>query len=435
MTPLQITQWLLEANYKYATTDIAPPAEMADFIWDWNKLNIPEDVLVIDEDDGKGREREPHVTVKYGLLAQEVPDELRQIAKNTPPFPVYLGRVSLFRNSAFDVVKLDVESPGLRELNRRVSQALPHEDTHPVYHPHLTLAYVEKGTCEHLVDDDPFKAEGVQREFIAYGMNFKGAGDDKDGRVKESLLFSKTKNPVAEAVVGASDREMAQMEQIIRSAAEDSNGDVGIFLALANEQLVPYRVKFAPHAGHRHGYAVATPEGVYLQVPDSQQLRSRDFLHRTSAVLRHELVHDQQMRRSRQPDEMYSKATAYVMPGGRVDPERYLKQKQEIMAWAASVVDSWRRQGLTTDQMMRRLRNGEWGFGMKYWHARHTHPQTFNRFVKQVTEYIEQLRESVFAETDAGLDPFGGCSFPADPDRIKQFLLTGVKRRGERPIL
>lgn len=428
----------MEAEYKYATTDIAPPSEMSDFILDWNKLNIPDDVLHTDADGGKGREREPHVTVKYGLLAQEVPDELRAIAKDTAPFPVFLGRVSLFTtNPEFDVVKIDVESPWLRELNRRVSEAIPHEDTYPQYQPHLTLAYVEKGTCEHLAGDDPFKAKDVSREFTVYGMNFSGAGDDQDpARVKEVLLFSKVKKPVAESVVGVSTDEIAEVEQIIRSAAEESNGDVGIFLALANDQLAPYHIQFARHEAHKAGpSAVSTPEGVFVPVPSGWQLRSPDFPNYMSTVLYHELVHDKQMGRSLRPHEMYTKAMAYVAPGGRVDQDRYLQQKQEIMAWAASMVDSWRRQGLTSDQMMRRLRSGNWGFGMKYWHARKQYPQTFNRFVKQATEYIEQLRESAFAETVTGLDPFASCQFPVDPDRIRQFLRNGGRRRVERPIL
>jgi len=204
MTPLQLANLLLEADYKYSNTDITPSPEMSDFVLEWNQLNIPDDVLHTDPDGGKGREREPHVTVKYGLLSPDIPEELRQICKETPPFPVFLGTVSLFTtNPEFDVVKIDVESPWLRKLNQQISDTLPHEDTHPEYKPHLTLAYVEKGACDHLVGDDPFKAEGVQREFTAYGLNFSGAGDDNEpGRVKEPILFSKVKKPVAESVAG-----------------------------------------------------------------------------------------------------------------------------------------------------------------------------------------------------------------------------------------
>lgn len=442
MTPLQLAQCLMEAEYKYASTDIKPTAEMADFIYEWNQLNIPEDVLHKDEDGGKGRERDPHVTVKYGLIADDVPDALREIAKDTAPFPVFLGVVSLFTtNPEFDVVKLDVESPVLHELNRRVSEAVPHEDTYPEYHPHLTLAYVQKGSCEHLVGEDPFKAKGVTREFIASGMNFSGAGDDNDaGRVKESLLFSKVKKAkeaaLAEAALQPAVEDVeAVIQQIENVRRQTQNPDE--FMAAANEALLDYGVQFVrPDPKDPMSYGPhASDEGIFLPMPTEWDLKDPRWARSLYGLLHHEGVHIMQMDRSTKPSEMFTKAKEYVMPGGKFDEDRYLQQKQEIMAWASSLVDSWRRQGLTSEQMMRRLRTGNWGFGLKYWHARQQFPKTFNRFVKQATEYIEALRESTFAEAVTSLDPFAQCSFPADPDRIKQFLRGGGRRRVERTIL
>jgi len=152
------------------------------------------------------------------------------------------------------------------------------------------------------------------------------------------------------------------------------------------------------------------------------------------SVLYHEGVHAMQLDRSQDPKQMYQSAMNYMVPQGTLDQDRYLQQKQEIMAWAASMVDSWQRQGLTSDQMMRRLRSGNWGFGMKYWHSRQKFPQAFNRFVKQATEYIEQLKEAAIDSLPVP-DPFRGVGFPADPDQTRQFLRSNGKRRVERPIL
>lgn len=315
----------MEAVYDYATTDIALPTDMANFLLEWNELNIPEDVLFKDEDGGKGREDEPHITVKYGLLAKDVPPELREIVKDTAPFPIVLGNVSLFQtNPKFDVVKLGVKSPWLHTLNRRISDAIPHEDTYPDYNPHATLAYVEKGSCDHMIDDDPFKAEGVVREFMASGLRFAGAGDSEDaGRVEEMLLFSKTKHPGA--------------------------------------------------------------------VTERQQRRVRE--------------------------------------------DGYAQQRQEIETWASTLVEGWLRRGLTTEQMTRRLRSGEWECGVKYWANRRQFPQAFHRFVERVNEYIEDVREAKFAEAVTDVDPFANCSFPVDPDRTKQFLRNNGRRRSERTVL
>lgn len=435
MSPFELAHRLLEDSYSYASTSVQAPPEVADFIMEWGRLNVPDDVIAED-----GRENHPHITVKYGLLSKELPEELKEVAKTTKPFPIFMGVISLFTtNPDHDVVKIDVESPALRMLNKRVAEAVPHEDTYPDYHPHLTVAYVQKGTCDHLIGDDPFQDPQVPREFTAYGMLYSAPGDDDDAeRTKETLLFSKGERPdpaIEEAVLAPSPEDVAEIEQIVRETAQESNSDPAVFAALANERLAPFHIRFAPHELHKTGpSAVSTPQGVFVPLPTPGNLQHDGYPSYISAVVHHELVHDKQMGRSGNPDEMFNKALAYVAPEGRLNQDRYLQQKQEIMAYAASMVEQWRRQGLTSDQMMRRLRSGNWGFGMKYWHNRREFPQAFNRFVKQATEYVEQLKENVFAQMETP-DPFAGLVFPADPDQTRQFLRNSGKRRGERPIL
>ncbi len=191
-----IARQLTEQVYKYACTMIDVPADQADFIFEWGRLNIPDESLQASQPDQNPRETEQHVTVKYGLTAVDVPEELRAICKNTKPFPIYIGKVSLFRQPEHDVVKLDVESPWLRKLNAEISAALPHEDTYKGYSPHLTVAYVKKGSCDQLDGMDIFqgKESGVEPQFVAYGLKFKGAGDSESGnRTEENLLFSRVK--------------------------------------------------------------------------------------------------------------------------------------------------------------------------------------------------------------------------------------------------
>jgi len=331
MTPINLVEALLEASYKYGTTDITVPGEFGDFLIQWGELNIPDDVLFVEEDGGAGREKEPHITVKYGLEVNDVPEALREVAATTKPFAVKLLNVSLFTtNPKFDVVKLGVQSAALHELNRRISDVVPHQDTYPTYNPHLTIAYVQKGTCDHLEGEDPFK-DGVPREFMVSGMNFKAAGESGDpNRTTETLLFSRGAPDAVGELVGA------------------------------------------------------------------------ESVHENKAVHR--------------PVNM-----------------AYHAQKQDIMTRASALVEMWQRQGLTSEQMTRKLRLGEWGVGMKYWHGRREFPQAHRRFAEQATEYIENHRESQFSVPSP--DPFAQCSFPVDPDRTAQFLRNSGKRRGERPIL
>lgn len=102
---------------------------------------IPDSELAED-----GRETVPHVTVLYGLHDED-PAAVVELMKNTQPVTFRLGRVSVFyatpeRQS--DVVKFDVEGDDLHALNSRLAK-LPHTQTHPGYHPHVTLAYVQPG--------------------------------------------------------------------------------------------------------------------------------------------------------------------------------------------------------------------------------------------------------------------------------------------------
>lgn len=101
-----------------------------------------------EEDLGEdGRETEPHVTIRYGLHTEDVGEVLKILA-TSGPIPLKLGKVSVFAGAEtgkpFDVLKADVESPQLVALHGKLG-ALPHTDTHPVYKPHATIAYVKAG--------------------------------------------------------------------------------------------------------------------------------------------------------------------------------------------------------------------------------------------------------------------------------------------------
>lgn len=106
---------------------------------------------VADEDlADDGREADPHVTVRYGLEV-DGPAAVRPLLEHAGPVRLWLGGVSVFRGGdsgkPYDVLKVDVDSPDLRHLNRLLA-TLPHTDTHPEYVPHATIAYVKAGLGE-----------------------------------------------------------------------------------------------------------------------------------------------------------------------------------------------------------------------------------------------------------------------------------------------
>ncbi len=126
--------------HKFSSTQIQLPEELHPAFKAATKA-IPDSSLAPD-----GRETEPHVTALYGLHDED-PAEVKQVVSRHAPVKGRLGFATLFRNDEHDVVKLDVHSPGLHALNADLKK-LPNSNSHPDYHPHLTLAYVKSGEGE-----------------------------------------------------------------------------------------------------------------------------------------------------------------------------------------------------------------------------------------------------------------------------------------------
>ena len=75
-----------------------------------------------------------------------------------------MGKVTYFKNSPdFDVVKIEIVSENLRRLHEDIKRRLDVKETHSVYNPHCTIAYVEKGEAAQFGGDSFI--EGTEIEF------------------------------------------------------------------------------------------------------------------------------------------------------------------------------------------------------------------------------------------------------------------------------
>lgn len=109
---------------------------------------IPMELMIRTEDAPTGIPAETHITVKYGLLTQDE-NEVASVIIGNEPVVVRLGRVGIFHNEDEAVLKIAVESAGLRALHNRVCQ-LDHVNTYRDYRPHVTVAYLRKK------EEDPY---------------------------------------------------------------------------------------------------------------------------------------------------------------------------------------------------------------------------------------------------------------------------------------
>jgi len=148
-------------DYKYSCILYELPEEAADDVMKWGIEHISNDDLYHPGDTygdnvEYGRENHIHLTVKWGLHDAK-PTNFFSMADRWGSFSIELGEVTKFEGSPnYDVIKIDVSGDKLFELNGYISNNLLNTETYPEYHPHVTIAYVKKGSCDHLIGSATF---------------------------------------------------------------------------------------------------------------------------------------------------------------------------------------------------------------------------------------------------------------------------------------
>jgi len=138
------------------------PLPIAQKIYDWGLQHIPDVILT-----GDGRENNIHATIKYGLHTIDY-TAIRNLFVNHKPIKIVLGKISLFTPDDHDVIKIDVESPGLHTMHEMITNIMETTDSHPVYHPHITIAYVKKGSGALFDGLQDFEGTKIQLDSILF---------------------------------------------------------------------------------------------------------------------------------------------------------------------------------------------------------------------------------------------------------------------------
>lgn len=130
--------------------------------------SIPEDYLYVEDEDDTGREDDPHITVLYGVENGGLNQVKKLVGQIETPLSASLGTVSKFRNEKFDVLKVDVMSEDLHELNQLIKDNVNWKNEYTDYRPHMTIAYLKKGKGDEFVGDRRFHGKSFQFERVLY---------------------------------------------------------------------------------------------------------------------------------------------------------------------------------------------------------------------------------------------------------------------------
>lgn len=230
-----------EQPRKFSSTQIDLPSEAAAGIKEL-AAKIPDADLAAD-----GREDSPHITVKFGLHTENVED-VRKVLADQGPITVTLGKTSTFEGvegGTADAVKVDIDSPELHELNKKVG-ALPNGDEHPEYIPHATVAYVKPGLGKKYAGDESLVGKKITIDALTFSG--KDRTETTIPLTGAKVTFTKAKIVLSrQGVKAVPIEEPAPAEKVSKEAAIQqtleaegtpaSKGDIAALVTSARELL------------------------------------------------------------------------------------------------------------------------------------------------------------------------------------------------------
>ena len=107
---------------------------------------------IYNPDGEHGLEGNPHITLLYGLTENTPSEVITNITNQYSFTNIVLPRISVFECDDYDVLKFEAESPILGAINKQLTEDVPYYNSHEEYKPHLTIAYLNKGTGQDYVE-------------------------------------------------------------------------------------------------------------------------------------------------------------------------------------------------------------------------------------------------------------------------------------------
>lgn len=126
--------------------------EMPSFIKDLQN-KIPNNELYFGTDEEKkdnqyGFEKESHVTLAPCLDSDVDINKLKELLLPLKEYKCILNNISIFENDNYDVLKADVKCPNMHKTYNKIKESFELHSAYKEYHPHMTIAYMQKGMAD-----------------------------------------------------------------------------------------------------------------------------------------------------------------------------------------------------------------------------------------------------------------------------------------------
>lgn len=116
----------------------------------WDSID-PDDLY--DDGDNKGLVKEPHISILGDIDTNFKFKNFRGLLPRLG-FNIAGKGLSVFEKDDYDVLKLDIDCYEIRLANKRLVNFIPNNSQYPEFHPHMTIAYLKKGTCQKYINPD-----------------------------------------------------------------------------------------------------------------------------------------------------------------------------------------------------------------------------------------------------------------------------------------
>lgn len=166
----------------------------------WNELQstIDDDDIYIKKDQKSGRELETHCTILYGLHDNVNKNDLVNVIKNNfnSPISLKLKKINIFENPEYDVLKFEIESEQLVKYNKIICDNFDYTSNFD-YNPHITIAYLKKGTGKKYITDiksmevgsNILKYSDINNKTYTFILKSKNKLDEKFVSKKQANYF------------------------------------------------------------------------------------------------------------------------------------------------------------------------------------------------------------------------------------------------------